>query len=197
MALVGSWPLNKKSTVRPAPLSDGHKVVSPASPVCDAHDDGDRLAALCHGQDGDNDIHAAPEFNDKVDEATLLAPDSDGFEKTDACRTPDHFVVNGSEVFPETGDFKEFLAHFENTAKANGTMIGREGHNLTQGQFKSRFPDRDFTVLPGYGYLYCIVNSNHGIAFVKQEGEICNRKSACELTIRYRLASDRNVYLVK
>lgn len=110
---------------------------------------------------------------------------------------PDRGIDDLAESVPETGDFKEFLSHFEAIAKANGTMVGREGHNLTENQFKTRFPDREFVGVPSYGYLYCIVNPNHGAVCVRKDGVIINRKSACEWTVHYRMAPGRNVYCVE
>jgi hypothetical protein len=129
-------------------------------PVCNGQDDGPFEPPVCDGHDDDVG-NSAPACHDNDDDVFLPAPGCNCDEDVVAGRAPTAI------------------------AKANGTIIGRQVHNFTNVQYKSRFPDREFVVVPIYGYLYCIDNPNQGTVCVKQDGAIHNRKSGCEWTVRY------------
>jgi hypothetical protein len=125
------------------------------------------------------------------------ASDGNGLLNPVSCSQNLH-SENDKDILDFTStSFQQFSARFENLAKQNGTMIGREAKKMSETLFEQTFPGRKFDYFISRGMFYCIVNKKHGITCIKTDpNAITNRKSECERTVRFRYDRDDKLYRV-
>lgn len=103
-------------------------------------------------------------------------------------------AASGSNSYPKTALFSEFIGHFQNCGREIGTAVGRRNSRFfKKPQFEKLFPGCAFEEKVAKGTLYCI--RKRGAAF-SDDGTRSSEKLKCTWSIPFKFHMGEMAYVV-